>query len=886
MRAWMGLAWRGGLALACCASSVYAQRSGDERAVDTAVSEPIPRNLSTPDVAFGEGLYLLVWIEQRLGGTQPVNQLLGARVTPEGQVLDARGFAVATAAALRREPRVVAASDGFVVLWRESRHLGREETRFARVSVDGRVLDPEGVPLPSFDAQELGCAGASCLTVSSPVSRLRTLGFDHCGTLGAEHALEIPPRTSSQSGPTVTPPRLASDACGHWLAFGQHDEQTREMSIALFGFEPDGQMRFGTTLHRLAAGTTTPPVLDLAANGAAELLVVWQQQVVDAAGGSAAPAVVELWSQRVDAAGAALSDARRLTTGTSPALGFTGSGYLLVSGDEVLSAQRLDEAGAAVEAEPVVIRAQPRGLRGPARLAAGPDGALVVWEPKSTTIAGERNVARLSREGELLDPDGLAVAATANRQRAPELAPEGDGYRLLFHDDRPDRPGLLGVRLDARARPLGASASVLPRTFAPGDEPRLHAVGTQHALIWPEGGEQLLSWLDPSTQRASETTRLAIAAPAPRGVGLFVPGSESILAVGQHAGRLCGEDQPCDVALSIQLLHLDGSADAARPAVMLGPDGELAHTGPVAAFDGRGFVLAYTETRVAFGQQGSDLRAVRVGPDGSVVGEPHLVSDTPDGSHDEVAAVAATSTGALLVLMRLDASSSLPRDQALYAVRLGADAVAIDPAPFPLASRAAERSHVRVVDDGEAWIVVWQERADQASWDIRGAWVPREVGSQAATFGVAVSPLDELVPALAATAPNHAVVAYERFDANGEVMTGRVFLRDLLGTERCADPDCCDDACRVPEPDECEPASQDEQACNAIEALDRTARYDCGCSSLGGTRPRSGALLVVALLAVAIGTTRAARQPASRRSVARVTRSTSTSAPLHGRKRP
>jgi hypothetical protein len=835
----LAVAWETG-------AGVRAQRSGEERRAEAPVGDLIPRVLGTPDVALGDDGYLVVWIDQRIGGgPQPMEQLLGARVTPDGRVLDPRGFAIATVSALRRDPRVAASESGFIVLWREGSLWGGEESRFARVDSDGRVLDPGGTPLPLRDAIALGCAGAHCLAASAPVVDLRALGFDACGGTGMEIDLAIPPRTGSHSGATATEARIASTACGHWLAFAKHDERMQAMSIALFGFAPQGDKRFGRSAQQLPEGTNVLPALALAPNAAEELLLVWQQPAPGSSRFGPAADSGELWSLRVDQSGEPLSDAQRLMDGTSPALAFDGHGFVLIAGSEVLSAHRLGEDGAVLERDPVVVRAEPPGLRGPARVAAGPNGALVVWAPKSVPIANERNVARLGADGELLDPDGLAVAASANRQRAPRLARNGDGYLLLFHDDRPDRAGILSARLDERARSLGASTRVLAGAFRAGDEPRLFTADARHALMWSEEARQFLSWLDDASV-PTEPTLLTLHAPASGAPGLFVPGSGSILAIGEHQGLLCGEDQQCDVALSIQLLRPDGSPDDAMPAVMLGPDGEFARSAPIAAFDGQGFVVAFTQTRVDSGARDSSVRALRVELDGSIGTGPQIVSRPPEGSHDEPRAIAPSTGGALLVFARTDASSALPRSQALFGVRLREDGSAAEPEPFPIATASAERSHLCTADDGEAWLLVWQERIAGGSWDIRGARIPFENDGAPVTFGVAVSPLDELAPALAALAPDRALVAYERFDTDPEVMTGRVFLRDLFGTTPCDDPECCDGECRAPAPASCEPAASHDEACEEHSDRPRSARYDCGCRTVSGARPPlTGTLLLL-----------------------------------------
>jgi hypothetical protein len=186
-----------------------------------------------------------------------------------------------------------------------------------------------------------------------------------------------------------------------------------------------------------------------------------------------------------------------------------------------------------------------------------------------------------------------------------------------------------------------------------------------------------------------------------------------------------------------------------------------------------------------------------------------------------------------------------------FGVRLRDDGSA-DSDTIPIATTSAERSHLRAAEDGEAWLLVWQERVAGGSWDIRAARIPFERDGAAFTFGVAVSPLDELAPALAALGPDRALVAYERFDTDPEVMTGRVFLRDLLGTTSCDEPECCDGECRTPAAASCEPATANEEACDEQRSPARSARYGCGCRTVSGaTPPLTAAICALVLLCAA-----------------------------------
>jgi MYXO-CTERM domain-containing protein len=327
-----------------------------------------------------------------------------------------------------------------------------------------------------------------------------------------------------------------------------------------------------------------------------------------------------------------------------------------------------------------------------------------------------------------------------------------------------------------------------------------------------------------------------------------VPGASSILALVQLPGRLCGEDQACDLTLSVQVLRADATADDAMPATIFGRDGQWARNTPIAAYDGHGFAVAFSQAQVEARPRESGIRVMHVEPNGSVAAEPSIVVSTPDGSDDEPLSIVPAGDGYLLVFARVDSLATPPGSPALLALRLAADLSARDAEPSPITSVSAARAHVSATYDGEAWFVVWQERVGEGSWDIRAARVPLAPGAAPATFAIAASPLDELSPVLAAIDPHHALVAYERFDSDSNVMTGRVFLRDIIVDASCADPDCCDDECRTHAAGSCELVPDDPRACKARSAPARLVRAGCSCrvADNAGAPPR--ALAALALL--------------------------------------
>lgn len=105
-----------------------------------------------PRVAWsGEaGCFLVVWEDQR--SESPAFDIYAARVSPDGKVLDPNGLPVAQSKDRSQiQPDVAAAPGGFVVAWMEYWTFPTWGIFGARVSKDGKVLDPEGVPLQKRD---------------------------------------------------------------------------------------------------------------------------------------------------------------------------------------------------------------------------------------------------------------------------------------------------------------------------------------------------------------------------------------------------------------------------------------------------------------------------------------------------------------------------------------------------------------------------------------------------------------------------------------------------------------------------------------------------------------------------------------------------------------
>ncbi len=105
-----------------------------------------------PAVAFDGSNFLVVWQDFR---SHKHYDIYAARVSPEGKVLDAGGFAVAAQACNQARPKVAFAGGNFVVAWVDARVYPVYGIYATRVSPEGKVLDGEGFVVDAEDPRAI-----------------------------------------------------------------------------------------------------------------------------------------------------------------------------------------------------------------------------------------------------------------------------------------------------------------------------------------------------------------------------------------------------------------------------------------------------------------------------------------------------------------------------------------------------------------------------------------------------------------------------------------------------------------------------------------------------------------------------------------------------------
>ena len=116
-----------------------------------------PAQQIEPAVAFDGTNYLVVWQDRR---TDDINDIYAARVTPAGDVLDPDGIPVTTAAGEQTAADVAFDGTNYLVTWTDSSSINGTDVVGARVTTGGTVLDPNGIPIsnPANDQESAAVA--------------------------------------------------------------------------------------------------------------------------------------------------------------------------------------------------------------------------------------------------------------------------------------------------------------------------------------------------------------------------------------------------------------------------------------------------------------------------------------------------------------------------------------------------------------------------------------------------------------------------------------------------------------------------------------------------------------------------------------------------------
>jgi len=428
-----------------------------------------PNGQNRPSVAFDGTSFLVAWEDRRADVSN--GDIYARRVRPDGTAIDASAFAVSTATGSQEAPSTAFDGTRFWVVWSDKRGGSKFDLYGARVDPDGTVVDAAGRAISTATEEQrlpsLASTGGGVLAVWEDWRRKSyyTDARDIYATpLAADGTVGRP--SGALVNFEVEPQRDAVVAFDgtRYLVVWSDPEDYRLLALRL-GL--DGKpLGAAVSLKESITGAQGSP--EVAFNGT-DFVVVW-------AGSNSS--VSGILATRVSPEGV-VRDANGLAVSTTvsgwlknPAIACNDAGSCLIAWADQRSGQEFDIYGTFLGPYGSVSPSKGFLISGanwdqdlPAVASDGKD-FFVTWEDRRGAVpqvAGTRGKA----DGAVLSPEGLRLRVSSRAQYEPRVASDSASYLVAFHERgaTPEESDVLGVRvgldgalLDAAALPVGAAS--------------------------------------------------------------------------------------------------------------------------------------------------------------------------------------------------------------------------------------------------------------------------------------------------------------------------------------------------------------------------------------------------------------------------------------------
>ncbi|MFO7674982.1 MAG: hypothetical protein R6X12_01490 [bacterium] len=513
-----------------------------------------------PVVATNGENFLAVW----RAGEGALADILAARVSPDGVVLDRRPIAVCTYSHAQENPAVAFDGANYAVTWQDWRD-GNPDIYGARVTPSGVVLDPGGsawTRKPQTESNPAVAAGAGnwllvWLDFRWPndadvfATRISPDGTVLDSAFPVPDTQALVPKFANQSRPS-----LAFDG-ENYLVVWQED---RDVGTGedIRGMRVSGSGGLLDSVPLLISAAAAEQGYADVAWGDSCYLVVWRDLRVSGGYGS------EIFGTRVTRDGDVLDgNGIWLSPGTSvgehgPAVAFDGTYFYVAWYRE--TGGNLRHLDAAWVAQGGAIHRRGVGISGegykPDIVYADSGLGLLTWIDQrwNSGYANEIYAGRIAPDRTYPDPEGLDLTPAHFYEGPPAVASDGRDFLVVF--EQTSLAAIYGVPV-SREGGVG-DAMILSASGSPAKpEPAVAYGSPRYLAVWPEGRLLKGVWYDP-VSGAVESLGIAEADDVTANPGVCSGGSSRFMAVYSARAdsvnhRPCGRNR-----IWGRLLHDDG----------------------------------------------------------------------------------------------------------------------------------------------------------------------------------------------------------------------------------------------------------------------------------------------------------------------------------------
>jgi len=403
-----------------------------------------------PSLAFDGANYMVAY-EAQFGGPTGSFDILGVRISPEGEVLDPNGFVISNFDGWQTYPSLAFNGTNYLVAWEDTRYYQTigEEVYGARVTPDGEVLDTPNILIAT------GFSDQSIPRVASNGADFMAIWMDHrdgvdyqvygARVAASGEVLDPQPFAISQEGGIEYLYAITSDGADYLITW-DNDPIWRTRIAADGGFLDPEPVIF----LDLGDNTYGRQVIN---NGTAYFAVWSDERLGDA----------DVYGARVSADGVVLDQNGLLYSLQSnaewnPGAAFDGINYLVVWGDDRnmtdghdhlinIYGARITPEGTSLDPDGIPIAIGSAYLTSPVAAFNG-ENYLVTWTTCDKAIYHcDVYGTRVTPAGQVLDPGFITISAGAGCGSAPTVASDGQSFFVAWQDNCLGLDDIFGARI-------------------------------------------------------------------------------------------------------------------------------------------------------------------------------------------------------------------------------------------------------------------------------------------------------------------------------------------------------------------------------------------------------------------------------------------------------
>ncbi len=356
-----------------------------------------------PVVAWNGTNYFVVWQYQRNGSFD----IYGSRISPNGEVLDPEGLPISTAPSDQIKPKIFWNGTYHLVVWQDKRNGKNWEIYGARVGPDGKVLDPDGLPI--------------------------SVGIENRGT-----------------------PAVSWNGENFFVVWEKEDPRPFSWNIYGARITPEGKVLDPEGIPIVKAPEDQYSS-GISWNGKT-YMVVWSDKRSGAS--------FDIYGARINSDGTVQDREGFVVTQASgdqffPSISWNGEVHLVAWMDKRMGdsasiyGDRITAQGTVLDQQGIAIATSPAFHALPVVISKGKE-FLVVWDVQQKITAHDIYTSRVNPKGKVLDPDGLSIYTGNERQRNPSVATDGNRYFVVWKDERtgiPYQGDIYGQLIDFSEKP-------------------------------------------------------------------------------------------------------------------------------------------------------------------------------------------------------------------------------------------------------------------------------------------------------------------------------------------------------------------------------------------------------------------------------------------------